>query len=296
MEPDMTSLEPLDRTSADEPRFDPHGPDARRIRAAAIARAQEARSRGGLGPRTTRAVARRPRVRLAGALAAAFALALLVVVVLAVAPRSAPDARAALERAAERTASVESGRVIWTQRADLPGPMRAFDRSEVRFTGGDLELTSRGWSVSPEGERYSSRMTYREIGDDGYVRDDAKPDAGFERVEPSAESDFPHKLVQQVGSEALVALARRADDLTEEPAPGGGTTYRATTTAGEVFDAAPVAAGRAQGGAWRRPVELAVTVGDDGLITRVVAAGRYDTMTTEYADLGEPQPIEVPRG
>jgi hypothetical protein len=280
----MTSLEPLDPTTADEPRFDPHGPEARRIRAAAIARAEAAQSR----------VGRRPQARLRGALAAAFALAVVVVVVLAVAPRSAPDARAALEQAAERTAAVESGRVIWTQRADPPGPVRGFDRSEVRFTGGDLEWTHRGWAVSPDGERHGSRSTYREIGDDGYYRDDTTPGARFERMEPSAESDFPHKLVQQVGSEALVALARRADDLTEEPAPGGGTTYRATATAGEVFDAAPIAAGRARGGAWKRPVELAVTVGDDGLIARVVAVGRYDTMTTEYADLGEPQPIERP--
>jgi hypothetical protein len=281
MEPDMTSLEPLDPTRPDEPRFDPHGPEARRIRAAAIAQAEEEQPRG--------RPARRP-TRPAAALGAAFALAAVVVVVLAVAPRSAPDARAALQRAVEQTAAVESGRVIWTMHADPPGPIRAWGRSEVRFTGGDLEWTSSGWSVSPDGERSSSETTYREIGDDGFVLEGAR----FQRVEPSAESDFPHKLVQQVGSEAFVALARGADDLTEEPALGGGTTYRATATAGEVFEAAPIAAGRAQGGAWRRPVDLAVTVGDDGLITRVVAAARYDTMTTEYADLGEPQPIELP--
>ena len=37
-------------------------------------------------------------------------------------------------------------------------------------------------------------------------------------------------------------------------------------------------------------------LGDDRLITRVVAVGRDDTMTTEYADLGAPQPIKRPRG
>ena len=293
----MTSLEPLDPTSADDPRFDPHGLQAHRVRAAAIARAEEAtdlatrrRTHVAAPRRRMGGAAARPRRR--GALVVALAIAIVVVVVLAVAPRSAPDARAALQRAAERTASVESGRVIWTMRADPPGPMRGWDRSEVRFTGGDLEWTNRGRSVSPDGERFTSRTTYREIGDDAYVLEGGR----FERVAPSAESDFPHKLVQQVGSEKLIELARRADDLTEEPAPGGGTTYRATATAGEVFDAAPIAAGRAQGGAWRRSVELAVTVGDDGLITRVVSTGRDETMTTEYADLGEPQPIERPRG
>jgi hypothetical protein len=70
--------------------------------------------------------------------------------------------------------------------------------------------------------------------------------------------------------------------------------YRATVTAGEVFDASPTAAGRAQGGAWRRSARLEVTVGKDGLIERVVSTGDVVTETVEYRDLNAPQAIERP--
>jgi hypothetical protein len=90
-----------------------------------------------------------------------------------------------------------------------------------------------------------------------------------------------------------VALVRGADDLSARPAPGGATVYRATVTSGEVFDASPTAAGRAKGGAWDRPVTLEVTVGDNGLIERVVSTGVV-TETVEYRDLNMSQAIERP--
>jgi hypothetical protein len=265
------SLDLLDPTRPDDPRFDPAGEQARRVRSAALARPP----------------ARRPAARrLALAAAAATVAAAVLVVALT---RSPTDARAALAEAAARTAGVESGRVVWTMRSDPPGPARFSAHAEVRFQGGDLEWVSRGVAVLEDGRTERTGSAYREIGDDAYARSGAKPGARFERVPPTSEEDHPHKLVDQVGSQALVALARRADDLTTD-----GTTYRATATAGQVFDAAPTAAGRAQGGAWDRPVTLEVVVGPEGLIRRVTVTQPDSTETTEYLDLGEPQVIERP--
>jgi hypothetical protein len=283
METDMTSLEILDPTRPDDPRFDPRGDQGRRVRAAATARAEPAPLPS---PRRTR-----PR-RLAPALATAAVAAAAAVVLL---PTGASDdARAALQQAAERTAAIESGRVIWTLRADPPGPVRSADRSDIHFSGGDLEWRARGHIVLEDGRRTETALTYREIGDDGYVRDDSEPGAEFTKGPATAESDFPHQVVRHFGSEALVALVRGAADFSARPAAGGATVYLATVTAGEVFDAAPTAAGRAQGGAWRRPVTLEVTVSEAGLIERVVTSGEHETMTIEYRDLNLPQVIERP--
>jgi hypothetical protein len=265
------SLDLLDPTRPDDPRFDPAGEQAARVRAAALTRRPAPRPAG-------------RRLVLAGAVAA-IAAALLVVVVV----RSPTDARAALEAAAARTAAIESGRVVWTIRSDPPGPVWVVGRAEIRFQGGDLAYVSSGEIVLEDGRRERTGSAYREIGDDAYARDDTKPGARFERMPPTSEEDQPHKLVANVGSQGLIALARRADDLTTD-----GTTYRATTTAGEVFDAAPTAAGRFQGGAWDRPVTLEVVVGPDGLVRRVSVTDDHGTETTEYLDLGEPQVIERP--
>jgi hypothetical protein len=61
-----------------------------------------------------------------------------------------------------------------------------------------------------------------------------------------------------------------------------------------VFDAAPTATARASGGGWKRKVQLAVTVDDDGVIRHVKVSSPQLTQTTEYVDLGEPQVIERP--
>jgi hypothetical protein len=279
MEADMTSLAVLDPTRPDDPRFDPDGEQGRRVLSAAVAAPF---------PRASR---RRPRrlVPVLGVVAAAAAAGIVLL------PTGSPDdARAALQRAAERTAAVESGRVIWTLRADPPGAARSVDRSEISFSGGDLEWRSRSEMVLDDGRRVVDGVTYVEVGSDGYFRDDTRPGGAFQRSAPSAESDFPHQLVEHVGSEALVALVRGADDFAAQSARGGATRYRATVTAGQVFDASPTAAGRARGGAWARPVTLEVTVGDDGLIRRVVSTDDRATMTVEYRDLNSPQVIERP--
>jgi hypothetical protein len=282
----MTRFDVVDGTRPDDPRFDPRGAQARRLRARAVARAE--------------ATASRPAGR--GVLVGV-ALAVCVVAVLAGAASvllttsSPPGAGAALRQAAARTASFDSGRIIFTSRSAPRGGEPGYvSRDELRFDDGDFESVSR-WGVVSRGGRTVSlgADTSLEIDGRGYSRDDSRPGAGFVPLGgPWGDGDFRKRLIDQVGSEALVALARRASDLTTEPAAGGGTVYRATATAGAVFDAAPLAAGRASGGGWKRKVRLAVTVDDDGVIRRVEVGSPQLTMTTTFVDLGERQLLERP--
>jgi hypothetical protein len=282
----MTRFDVLDPTRPDDPRFDPHGAQARRVRARAVARAEATASR----PAGRRVLAR-------------VALAACVVAILAVAASlllrtsSPPDARAALGQAAARMASFDSGRIIFTSRFEPRAPEPAsVCRHEVRFDGRDFESVSRCRLVFPGGRTVSQGPdTGWEVDGRGYERDDSRPGARVVPLGgPWGDGDFRKKLIEQVGSQALVALARRASDLTTEPAAGGGTVYRATATAGAVFDAAPLGR-RASGGGWKRKVRLAVTVDDDGVIRRVEVSSPQLTMTTEFVDLGEPQVIERPQ-
>jgi hypothetical protein len=281
----MTRFDVLDPTRPDDPRFDPHGAQARRVRARAVARAEATAPR----PAGRRMLA---RVALAACVVAILAVAASVLLT----TNSPPNARAALQQAAARTASFDSGRVIYTSRFEPRAPEPgSVARLEVRFDDdGDLEGVMRSRRVFPGGRTVSmGAETFRDVDGRGYGRDDSRPGAGWVPEGQAADTDHPHRLVDQVGSVALVALARRASDLTTEPAAGGGTVYRATATAGEVFDAAPTATARASGGGWKRKVQLAVTV-DDGLIRRWEVRSPQLTQTTEYVDLGEPQVIERP--
>jgi hypothetical protein len=280
----MTRFDVLDPTRPDDPRFDPHGAQARRVRARAVARAEATAPR----PAGRRVLA---RVALAACVVAILAVAASVLLT----TNSPPNARAALQQAAVRTASFDSGRVIYTSRFEPQVREAGYvARLEVRFDDGDLEGVLRSRRVLPGGRTVSfSAETFWDVDGRSYRRDDSRPGAGWVPEGQAVDTDHPHRLVDQVGSVALVALARRASDLTTEPAAGGGTVYRATATAGEVFDAAPTATARASGGGWKRKVQLAVTV-DDGLIRRWEVRSPQLTQTTEYLDLGEPQVIERP--
>jgi hypothetical protein len=271
----MTRLDLLDPTRPDDTAFDPHGSQAERVRAAALARHAPDPARH-----------RTPRRRIALGLATVVA-ATAAVVTSTTAPT---DARAALLRAAERTGAIESGRVVWTLQADHPGPGYAAEvRNEVRFSGDDAEITSRGTETLPGGKVTERRTTFRLIDGVGYTRDDTRPGRPFERLEPISRGGEPLAIVDQAGNEALVALVKSTRDLQVD-----GDTYRGTTTAGAIEDAAPTAPSRSKSPAWDQRVELELTVGDDGLIRRVIARGEHDTRTTEYLDLGEPQTIEAP--
>lgn len=262
----MTRLDQLDPTRADDPAFDPDGQQAQRVFTAAQRKPQRA-----------------PRRRVALALATvATAAAATVVVTTTTSPT---DARAALLQAAERTANIDSGRAAWTLEADRPEGYRASIRNEIRFSGDDSELVSRGTETLPDGRTLRSDLTIRRIDGIAYQREG---DGAFTRIGPVS-GDGLFAITGQVDNKALVALVKSADDLEVE-----GDTYRGTVTAGEVEDAAPTAPGRAKGPAWDRPVSLEITVDRDGYIRFILIKGRYEMRTTEYSDLGQKQVIERP--
>lgn len=278
----MTSLELLDPTRADDPRFDPDGHHAERVRSAALARAAS----------TPRRTAPRPRGRTAVAgLVTACAVAAGVVV--AVTATDAPDARASLVAAAERTDGFESGRVVLTERFHDPdGRVRGHDRSEVRFDGTDLELVTRSVVELPD-RKIERRVTVRQFDGVAYERDDTRPSAGFRRVGRVAPTSFHSQLARYAGGEGLLRLARAADDVVEQAGPNG-TTFRATATVAEIEAAAPTSAGVLPGPASRRPVALRVDVTGDGRVRRVVTEQPGLRREIEYLDLGVAQPIERP--
>jgi hypothetical protein len=265
----MSRLELLDPTRPDDPAFDPAGPQAQRVLAAAMRPVPEPR--------------RAPK-RLALVLAAAAAVA--VAVVLATGTTAPTDARAALLQAAERTSAIDSGRVVWTLKADLTDPLYKADiRNEIRFSGNDLEMVGTGQETLPNGQILDRRTTFRLVDGIGYERDG---DGRFQELGPvSHEGQL--QITGQIDNEALVALVRSTDDLTVD-----GSTYRGTVTAGEFEDAAPTAPGRAKGPAWNRPIKLELTIDGEGLIRRIVATGEHEVRTTEYLDLGSRQVIEKP--
>lgn len=279
-EPDPIAL--LDPTRADDPAFDPHGPQARRVRTAALAASAPPASRS----------RRRPGLPVAlTGLAAAAALAVAVVILTA---SPAPDARAALQAAAKRTAAVDSGRAVWTMRSRIPADGYTGEaRHVIRFDGEDLEAVYRSREVVEGRPPMVSAETFREVDGIGYSRDDSRPRARFERLAGGTGEGPAQLIARQADNETLVALVRGAGDVTPDEHADGSTTYRATTTAGEVEDAAPTAPGRG-GPGWNRKVRLEVTVAADGLIRRVVVRDGPTTRTTDYSDLGIPQRIERP--
>jgi hypothetical protein len=115
------------------------------------------------------------------------ALAACVVAILAVAESvlmttsSPPGARAALQQAAARTASFDSGRIIFTQRSEPRAGEPGFvGRDEVRFDSGHWESISRWRLVSSEGRTVRlGAETSLEVDGGGFDRDDSRPGARF---------------------------------------------------------------------------------------------------------------------
>jgi hypothetical protein len=137
----MTRFDVLDPTRPDDPRFDPHGAQAQRVRTEARAEATASRPAG------RRVLA---RVALAACVVAILAVAASVLLT----TRSPPGARAALQRAAARTASFDSGRIIFTQgsepRASLDSSFAAGPVvSRVLTRGRSKVVQTRSHAVAP---------------------------------------------------------------------------------------------------------------------------------------------------
>jgi hypothetical protein len=272
----MSDLELLDPTRADDPAFDPDGAQAHRVRVAAM------RARPAARP------APRRRLALGGAAVAAAAL-IAAVVGTSTAP---PDAVAALREAARQTAAADSGRVLVMVKGEGPiAGYRVDARTEIRFQREDLELVVRSREAIPGGPEMERALTLRRIDGIAYERDDSRPGGRFRKLGKVDPVTF--SVVGQVDDDGLVALVQSTRDVKAER-DGDVTTYRGTTTAGAVEDAAPTAHSRSQGGEWDREVRLEVSVGEDGLIRHVTVRDREIVRTTRYSDLGEPQTIERP--
>jgi hypothetical protein len=215
----------LTRPAPDDPRFDPPGAQAQRVRARAVARAEATAPR-----RAGRRVL--ARVALAACVAALLAVAASVLLTTS----SPSGARAALRQAAARTASFDSGRIVFTSRfeprAREPGSV---SRDEVRFDGGDFESVSRWRLVSPGGRSVSlGADTAWEVDGRGYSRDDSRPGARVVPLGgPWGDGDF--RKARRAGRQRGAGGARSAG---ERPHDRAGRRrrhrLRATATAGEV--------------------------------------------------------------
>ena len=102
----------------------------------------------------------------------------------------------------------------------------AGDRNEVRFDGEDMEWTS-------------AIGTWQRV--DGVEYENGKPTGSHDR----------ELLPGHSSPRSASSRSSRSPERARFPRelPDGGFKYRATATAGEVFDAMPIAAGRAQGSA-----------------------------------------------
>lgn len=273
----MERLDLLDPTHAGDPAFDPRSPQARRVLAAATAPRPASRP-----PRR-----RAPRLALGGLAAAVLAAA----VVVGTTTTGAPDARAALLQAAEKTGAADSGRLLWTSSMTAPAEFDLSTRSrvEMRFDGENVDMTESG-RVEERGKVTETRSWFRLIDGRGYMRNATGPGTGWVYSD-GMEVNGMLMVSQQADNPALVKLVRSGADVTAEDGPSGSTVYRTTTTVGAYRDAAPISAGHSNS---QEPMHLEVTVGADGFIRRVHTRDAHTTETIEYFDLGTPQEFEAP--
>jgi hypothetical protein len=224
---------------------------------------------------------RRRRVALAGACAVAGAAA---AVALPGGASRAPDARAALFAAAERTAAFTSGEITW-HTVHRP-PVSDFPTDNVLVTRYDGRDSSTRFVASGEHAGPPSEVRVVDGGEwlriaDGPWRAEPRPDPGA----APTRARFDDAL--QVAA-ALADIAHRAPDVRSEPR-GADTVYHAT------IDATALPRFRTGGPEWPAgPVAVDVTVTADGTVGEMdlhVPAQRWDV---SFARLGEPQGIAAP--
>ncbi len=287
---DLRRLDPLDMGTTAE--LDPDGLIAHRVRAAAIAAAQQP----GLathGPRRT--PRRAPRIALG-----ATAVAALAAVALAVglpgggdgaAPTAPADARAALLTAAERTAAFTSGHIVWKMAYNKFRPPMNFDLvNEVRFEGSDVEIlwSSRFHETTPPSLRPTDRSGgTRIVGGQVFERYGKKPYR--RKKDPRNSADAPAGVLTRVQAvDALTAAARAASGV-QEAAVGGGTRFTATVAAAEVPDQFRPPFTRTV-----RSVAITAIVSDDGAVRSLALRAPGERVDVTFSELGQPQRIVAP--
>jgi hypothetical protein len=277
----MTALRAADPVDPRDPRLDPAGTAAARVRAGA---------RTGGTPRPIPRRPRHPRLTL-GLGGAAVAAGAAVVILGPGGPASPVPAAAALRAAAERAGGQESGRIAFVVDGGAPGgAYRVRARNVLSFDGTDSAMVAetRERGVAGHPGLHVTRTEYRVVGGRAYLRSGGR--APFERVPAGA----PARVGAGVPTAGeVLAVLRAAADVRRTAGPGGATTYGGTVSSralarvgGRVFAAPP--------GARDAPVRLSAAVGSGGDLRRIVLAARGSTWTIGLSALGEPQRIEAP--
>lgn len=260
-----TLLRHADPTSPSEPRFDPDGPQARAILAAALVR--------------DAAVPRRRALRLVPAAAIAVAAVAAAVFVL---PGGASP-RAALAAAAERTAAFDSGVIVYTG-TSVAGDYRVEAEQTVRFAGADVEVQAASTEVLPDGRRLAGASTYRLVDGRHYLREGS----GWRRLGAAGQGDsYAERVSAEVGNQALVALVSVAADVQRD-----GDRFRATVPVARLEELPVPPFGLTGSG---HEAEIDLLLDDRGLIRRLTVSAAGSVRTVEYRDLGAPQVIAAPR-
>jgi hypothetical protein len=289
----LRQIDPLDMGTTAE--LDPDGATAHRVRAAAIAAAQQP------GLLATRPIATPRRSRWAPRIAVvAGGAAALTAVALAIglpgggggSPTTPGPAaaRAALVSAAERTSAFTSGHIVWHWVYDHADPDIDLEMTnEIRYEGSDVDVTGTSsvhtpYSSKDEGSSYG----YRAVGGQSYWRYNDGP-YGQRKGEPDDAASAPGGVQIRVqAAAALAAAARRAGDV-QQTAVDGGTQYTATVAVADVPDQ------------FRPPfkrtvdaVTITAIVGDDGAVRSLALRAPGERVDVTFSGLGEPQGIVAP--
>jgi hypothetical protein len=287
----LRRLDPLEMSTTAE--LDPDGTTGRRVRAAAIAAAQQP----GLTTRPPAPHRARHAPRIAFGAAAVAALA---AVALAVglpgggggSPTAPADARAALVSAAERTTAFTSGHIVWKMDYNQPssGAPGVEDANLVlvndfRYEGSDIDVTGTTHDRAPGAKRPDSAYGVRMVGGQIYWRYDDGP---YE-LDKNPNADGAAGVQTRVrAADALAAAARAAADV-QQTAVDGGTQYTATLAATDVPDQ------------FRPPlkrtvdsVTITAVVGDNGALRSLALRAPGEAIDVTFSELGEPQGIVAP--
>lgn len=287
----LRRLDPLDMGTTAE--LGPDGTVGRRVRAAAIAAAQQP----GLATHGPHATPRRPPRLALGATA----VAALAVVALAVglpgggdgaAPTTPADARAALLTAAERTAAFTSGHIVWKMSYKKARPPINVDlTNDVRFEGSDVHIvwSSRFHDTAPPTKRPADQsgatrvvdgQVFRRYGDRPYRREN-EPDT---RAEATA-----GVLTRMESADALTAAARAAAGV-EKATVRGATRFSATVATADVPRQFRPPFERKV-----RSVAITAIVGDDdGAVRSLALRAPGERVHVTFTALGRPQGIVAP--
>jgi hypothetical protein len=291
----LRRLDPLDMGTTAE--LDPDGTTGRRVRAAAIAAAQQP-GLGAHGATATRRSPRHtPRIALAGAGVAALAAVTLAVGLPGggggspTAPAPA-DARAALVSAAERTTAFTSGHIVWKWDYDQPSDgapgVDEIDlamTNDIRYEGSDVDVTGTTDYRAPGAQTPDSAYGVRMVGGQIYWRYDDGP---YE-LDKHPNSDGAAGVQTRVqAADALAAAARAAADV-RQTAVDGGTQYTATVAAADVPDQ------------FRPPlkrtvdtVTITAVVGDNDALRSLALRAPGEAVDVTFSELGQPQGIVAP--